>query len=140
MPRLDRRIDLESPSTSFQARKTDDLNEETDKTNLNCDSTDNTEKTPSRSKSKIITHSPEKQVLNEKEKEKKFKLNTSKHVKKTKRVLAAWDADESKKPKNPAPVSYVCKDFDYSDSDSDVRITLANASGNESYWFPDVEK
>ncbi|KAF2890589.1 hypothetical protein ILUMI_15584, partial [Ignelater luminosus] len=36
---------LESPSTSFQARKNDDLNKETNKTNLKCDSTDNTEKT-----------------------------------------------------------------------------------------------
>ncbi|KAF2898949.1 hypothetical protein ILUMI_07210, partial [Ignelater luminosus] len=41
----DRPIDLESPSTSFQARKNDDLNKKTNKTNLKCDSTDNTEKT-----------------------------------------------------------------------------------------------
>ncbi|KAF2899616.1 hypothetical protein ILUMI_06557 [Ignelater luminosus] len=111
----DRPIDLESPSTSFQARKNDDLNEETNKTNLQCDSTDNTENTDGKrstdfvspaafrgfpkaasrktnqkpqqwGKSKIITDSPEKHSLIEKEKEKQ--LNTRKGMKKTKRVLA----------------------------------------------------
>ncbi|KAF2884793.1 hypothetical protein ILUMI_21400 [Ignelater luminosus] len=160
----DRPIDLESPWNSFQARKTDDLNEETNKTNLKCDSTDNTEKTDGkrstdfvspevfrgfpkaasrktnrkprqRGKSKIITDSPEKHALIEKEKE--TELNTRKGMKKTERVLADWDADYSKKPKKPAVVSYVCKDSDCSDSDSDVSVTLADSSGDENYWFPD---
>ncbi|KAF2899617.1 hypothetical protein ILUMI_06558 [Ignelater luminosus] len=115
----DRPIDLDSPSTSFQARKNDDLNEETNKSNLQCDSTDNTENTDGkrstdfvspeafrgfpkaasrktnqkpqqRGKSKIITDSPEKHALIKK-KEKEF--NTRKGMKKTKRVLADWDAD-----------------------------------------------
>ncbi|KAF2905483.1 hypothetical protein ILUMI_00695 [Ignelater luminosus] len=163
----DRPIDLESPSTSFQARKNDDLNKETNKTNLKCDSTDNTEKTDGkrstdfvspeafrgfpkaasrktnrkprqRGKSKIITDSPEKHVLIEKEKEKE--LNTRKGMKKTKRVPADWDTDKLKKPKKPAAESYVCKDSDSSDSDNDVSVTLADSSGDENYWFPDVEK
>ncbi|KAF2883719.1 hypothetical protein ILUMI_22447 [Ignelater luminosus] len=144
----DRPIDLESPSTSFQARKNDDLNKETNKTNLKCDSTDNTEKTDGkrktnrkprqRGKSKIITDSPEKHALIEKEKEKE--LNTRKGMKKTKRVLADWDTDELKKPKKPAAESYVCKDSDSSDSDNDISVTLADSSGDENYCFPDVEK
>ncbi|KAF2905345.1 hypothetical protein ILUMI_00828 [Ignelater luminosus] len=163
----DRPIDLESPSISFQAPKNHDLNKETNKTNLKCDSTDNTEKTDGkrstdfvppeafrgfpkaasrktnrkprqRGKSKIITDSPEKHALIEKEKEKE--LNTRKGMKKTKRVLADRDTDELKKPKKPAAESYVCKDSDSSDSDNDVSVTLADSSGDENYWFPDLEK
>ncbi|KAF2890948.1 hypothetical protein ILUMI_15225, partial [Ignelater luminosus] len=106
----------------------------TNKTNLKCDSTNNTEttdgkrstdfvspeafrgfpkaasrktnrKSRQRGKSKIITDSPEKHALIEKEKEKE--LNTRKGMKKTKRALADWDTDELKKPKKPAAESYV---------------------------------
>ncbi|KAF2885440.1 hypothetical protein ILUMI_20720 [Ignelater luminosus] len=127
----DRPIDLESPSTSFQARKNDDLNKETNKTNLKCDSTDNTETTDGKRSTDFVSPEafrdfrklhPEKLIENHGRGEKEKELNTRKGMKKTKRALADWDTDELKKPKKPAAESYV-----YS-------------SGDENYWFPDVEK